>query len=138
LTDLILKQTGVTWIERWIILPLPGANVDVSDADGSTALHMALTAGKPDVLDELLAAMRKNSETHSNTRPTPSDGDVIPGRCQHASLYYSITVIDRLALQPLFFLKYTYPVNLLSFILSMKTSCYAFSTIFLIMVPEGK
>jgi ankyrin repeat protein len=62
--------------------------VDVCDADGNTALHVALAAGKADVLDELLAAIVRRKGAPSNTRRAPSDSDVIPGICEHGSVWH--------------------------------------------------
>jgi ankyrin repeat protein len=61
----------------------PGANADVCDGAGNTALHVALAAGKTDVADKLRAAMgRKVEASRSLRRAGPSDSDVIPGRFQ--------------------------------------------------------
>jgi ankyrin repeat protein len=72
----------------WLIIPTvnfcpwPGAKVDVCDADGNTALHVALEvqeAGTSDVVTELLAAMQRNKAPNKKRRAS-SYSDVIPGR----------------------------------------------------------
>jgi ankyrin repeat protein len=76
---------------------LPGANVDVRDADGNTALLVALATGThtSDVVRQLLAwAAERSNDAPNNERRAPSDNDVTPGRCLHSAI---ILGADRLA-----------------------------------------